>query len=58
MKILVTGGAGFIGSHTCLLLLEKGFELVVLDSYSNSNKKALRRVENIISASNSKNNTH
>ena len=41
MKILVTGGAGFIGSHTCLVLLEKGFELVVLDSYANSHEKAI-----------------
>ena len=33
MKILVTGGAGFIGTHTCVALIEKGFEIVVLDSY-------------------------
>ena len=58
MKILVTGGAGFIGSHTCLVLLEKGFELVVLESYANSHEKALQRVEKIIRASNSKNNIH
>ena len=58
MKILVTGGAGFIGSHTCLVLLEKGFELVVLDSFANSHEKALQRVEKIIRASNSKNNIH
>ena len=35
-RVLVTGGAGFIGSHTCLVLIEKGFDLVVLDSYMNS----------------------
>ena len=58
MKILVTGGAGFIGSHTCLVLLQKGFELVVLDSYANSHEKALQRVEKIIRASNSKKNIH
>ena len=58
MKILVTGGADFIGSHTCLVLLEKGFELVVLDSYANSHEKSLQRVEKIIRASNSKNNIH
>ena len=48
MKILVTGGAGFIGSHTCLLLLEKGYEIVVIDSYINSDKKALNRVIDIV----------
>ena len=54
MKILVTGGAGFIGSHTCLVLLEKGFELVVLDSYANSHEKSLQRFEKIIRAGNYK----
>ena len=44
MKILVTGGAGFIGSHTCLALLEEGYDLVVIDSYVNSNEKSLERV--------------
>lgn len=43
-KILVTGGAGYIGSHTCLALLEAGFEVVVLDNLSNSSAEALRRV--------------
>ena len=47
MKILVTGGAGYIGSHTCVELLEAGHEVVVLDNLSNSNVEALRRVENI-----------
>lgn len=42
--ILVTGGAGFIGSHTCLVLLEAGHNLVVLDNFSNSSPEALRRV--------------
>jgi UDP-glucose 4-epimerase len=43
-KILIAGGAGFIGSHTCLVLLEAGHELVVLDNYANSSPEALRRV--------------
>jgi UDP-glucose 4-epimerase len=43
-RLLITGGAGFIGSHTCLVLLEAGHELVVLDNYANSSPEALRRV--------------
>ncbi|MEL0083413.1 MAG: UDP-glucose 4-epimerase GalE [Gammaproteobacteria bacterium] len=46
-KVLVTGGAGYIGSHTCVQLLEAGYELVVLDNLSNSTPEALRRVEAI-----------
>ncbi len=46
-KILVTGGAGYIGSHTCLLLLEAGFEVVVVDNLSNSSLESLRRVERL-----------
>ncbi len=46
-RILVTGGAGFIGSHTCLLLLEKGYELFVIDSYVNSSKHSLGQVRDI-----------
>ena len=42
--VLVTGGAGFIGSHTSLVLLEKGYELVVLDNFENSSPEALKRV--------------
>lgn len=45
--ILVTGGAGFIGSHTCVELLESGYEVVVVDDLSNSSRKALERVEQI-----------
>lgn len=45
--ILVTGGAGFIGSHTCVLLLEAGYEVLVLDNFSNSKPEAMRRVETI-----------
>jgi UDP-glucose 4-epimerase len=43
-RLLITGGAGFIGSHTCLVLLEAGHKLVVLDDFSNSNPGSLRRV--------------
>ena len=43
--ILVTGGAGYIGSHTTLLLLEAGYEVLVLDNFSNSSRESLRRVE-------------
>ena len=43
-RLLVTGGAGFIGSHTCLVLLEAGYELLVIDNFANSSPEALRRV--------------
>ena len=43
-RLLVTGGAGFIGSHTCLVLLKAGHDLIVLDDYSNSSPIALERV--------------
>ncbi|WP_285259028.1 UDP-glucose 4-epimerase GalE [Halopseudomonas bauzanensis] len=45
--ILVTGGAGYIGSHTCIRLLESGYRVVVLDNFSNSSREAVRRVEDI-----------
>ncbi len=45
MNILVTGGAGYIGSHTCLELLQSGFGVVVVDNLCNSNPKSLDRVE-------------
>ncbi|WP_456452359.1 UDP-glucose 4-epimerase GalE [Hydrogenimonas sp.] len=46
-KIFVTGGAGYIGSHTCVELLEAGYEVVVYDNLSNASEEALRRVEKI-----------
>lgn len=48
-KILVTGGAGYIGSHTCIELLNAGFEVVVIDNLDNSSEESLRRVEEIAS---------
>jgi UDP-glucose 4-epimerase len=47
MTVLVTGGAGFIGSHTCLELLEHGYEVVVVDDYSNSSPGALDQVQKL-----------
>ena len=44
-KILVTGGAGYIGSHTCIELLSAGYEVVVLDNFSNSSGESLARVQ-------------
>ena len=47
MKILVTGGAGYIGSHTCVELLEKGHEVVVVDNFDNSSPVSIDRVGKI-----------
>lgn len=47
MSILVTGGAGYIGSHTCVELLEAGYEVVVVDNLSNSSELSLSRVKKI-----------
>ena len=47
-SIFVTGGTGFIGSHTCLLLLEKGYEVFILDSLVNSSEKSIERVSLIL----------
>jgi len=47
MKILVTGGAGYIGTHTCIELIKKGYEVVVVDNFVNSHPKAIERVKKI-----------
>ena len=47
MKVLVTGGAGYIGSHTCVELMQAGYEVLVLDNFCNSKAESLRRIERI-----------
>ncbi|MCI8949790.1 MAG: UDP-glucose 4-epimerase GalE [Lachnospiraceae bacterium] len=47
MSILVAGGAGYIGSHTCVELLQAGYDVVVVDNLYNSSKEAIKRVEQI-----------
>ena len=47
MAILITGGAGYIGSHTCVELLESGYDIVVIDNYCNSCPESLERVKKI-----------
>lgn len=48
MNILVTGGAGYIGSHTCVKLLDTGFNVIILDNLSNSNPNVIERIEKIV----------
>jgi len=47
MKILVTGGAGYIGSHTCVELLDEGYDIVVVDNFSNSKPEAIESIKKI-----------
>lgn len=47
MNILISGGAGYIGSHTCVALLEQGHDIIVVDNYANSKPEALQRVSQI-----------
>lgn len=51
MTILVTGGAGYIGSHTCIALIHAGFDVVVVDNFCNSKQESLRRVYDIVGQS-------
>lgn len=51
MKILVTGGAGYIGSHTCVVLTQMGHEIVVLDNLVNSDRSVIGRIERITGTS-------
>ena len=51
MKILVTGGAGYIGTHTVVLLIEAGYEVVIFDNFSNASREAVLRVEKIVNQS-------
>ena len=50
MRILVTGGAGYIGSHTCVELINNGHDVIVVDNLANSSAKAIERVEHITNA--------
>lgn len=47
MKVLFTGGAGYIGSHTCVEILEKGYDVVIADNFSNSNPEVVNRIKEI-----------
>lgn len=47
MTILITGGAGYIGSHTCLQILDAGYDIVVMDNFSNSQVESLNRIQTI-----------
>ena len=48
MKILIAGGAGYIGSHTCIELIKSGYEVVVVDNLCNSSLESLKRVEQLV----------
>jgi len=48
LRVLVTGGAGYIGSHTAILLIEAGYDIIIFDNFSNSSKESIKRVEKIV----------
>jgi len=48
MTILVTGGAGYIGSHTCISLIESGYKVIIFDNFSNASKESIKRIEEIV----------
>jgi UDP-glucose 4-epimerase len=48
MRVLVTGGAGYIGSHTSILLIEAGYDIIIYDNFSNASKESIKRVEKIV----------
>ena len=54
-NILITGGTGFIGSHTCLSFLEEGFNITIIDSLKNSSKAVLKGIKEILELSNNYN---
>ena len=56
MKILVTGGTGYIGSHTCVELINAGYDIVVVDNFSNSKKQ--KHLNLIVHVSNTLENLH
>ena len=51
-NILITGGTGFIGSHTCLNFLEEGLNITIIDSLKNSSKAVLKGIKEILELSN------
>ena len=48
MRLLLTGGAGYIGSHTALLLLERGYDLIIYDSFVNSSYKVIKAIKSYL----------
>ena len=54
MRVLLTGGSGFIGSHIALMLLERGFDVVILDSFVNSSSNVINRIKTYLDDKNSK----
>ena len=44
-NILITGGSGFIGSHTCLCLIQNGYKVIILDNLTNSSYKSINRIK-------------